>query len=98
MSSIKKFKAWYDEHSAEIRKDYFEFLRFQSISADPAYKKEVLACAEWLKRYLEKGGLKVELLPTPSYPIVYAEMASARSGAETVLLYGHYDVQPIHPI
>jgi len=98
MDPLKKFKSWYEHHFAQLKEDYFRFLRFQSVSADPAHKKDVLACAHWLTEYLKQGGLKAEQIPTPGYPIVFAEDLSAGPNAQTVLLYGHYDVQPVDPI
>lgn len=92
------FKRWYDTHFSQIKKDYFHFLQFPSVSTDPAYRKSVLDCAEFLTKYLQKGGLKSELIPTTGYPIVYAEDLSAGPSAPTILIYGHYDVQPIDPI
>ncbi len=94
---MKDIFQWFRENSPELRKDYFRFLRFQSISADPAYRSDVLACAEWLKTYIQQHTtLQAELLETPGYPLVYA--AENSSHKTTLLIYGHYDVQPIDPI
>lgn len=90
-------KNWFRENAATFRSDYFEFLRFASISADPSYKKDVLACAEWLRNYIQKHtGMKAECIETPGYPLVYAE--SAHKNKPTLLIYGHYDVQPVDPV
>ncbi len=97
LSSMQEFILWYRQHLAQIKEDYFRFLRFASISADPTYRQDVLDCAEFLKKYLEQGGLKAELIATSGYPIVYAEDLSAGAKAETLLIYGHYDVQPVDP-
>jgi acetylornithine deacetylase/succinyl-diaminopimelate desuccinylase-like protein len=91
------FKKWFDQNSVSIRNDYFTFLRFPSISSDPAYKKDLLACAEWLKKQLSSF-MKAEIIETKGYPIVYAEDLSAGKEAETLLIYGHYDVQPVDPL
>lgn len=95
---MELFKRWYDEHLSQIKKDYFRFLRFSSVSTDPSYRKHVLDCAQFLSKYLQDGGLKSELIPTTGYPIVYAEDLSAGREAPTILIYGHYDVQPVDPI
>src|SRR3990167_4798879 len=98
MTALFKYKNWLKSHLPEIKKEYFEFLRFRSISADPAYKKEMAACAEWLKNYIaEKTDLKAELIPTDGYPLVYAESKFVPK-AKTLLIYGHYDVQPVDPL
>lgn len=83
----------------ELRQDYFHFLRFPSISTDPAYSKDTRACAEWLTNYIAKHtSLKAELIETEVYPLVYAEDLSAGPKAPTLLFYGHYDVQPVDPL
>lgn len=94
---IADLKHWFSKHREKIREDYFRFLRFPSISADPAYRQSCQACAEWLSAYLQAGGVRSELIQTPGLPFVYAEDLSAGTKAETVLIYGHYDVQPADP-
>ncbi len=74
-----------------------EFLRFPSVSADPAYRQKTLACAEFVKDRLQSIGFKTNLLPTPGLPVVYGEWMEAK-GAKTLLIYGHYDVQPPDPL
>src|SRR5579872_3003432 len=74
------------------------FLRWPSISASPDHAGDVRACAEWLATELEATGLEnVQLWETAGHPCVYAQWLHA-SGAPTVLLYGHYDVQPPEPL
>src|SRR3954463_14249198 len=75
----------------------FDFLRFPSVSTDPARKASVAACAEWLRARLTGFGLAAELHPTDGHPVVVARNAH-RSDRRTVLIYGHYDVQPEDPI
>lgn len=69
----------------------FEFLRFQSVSADSAYTSQMLGCAEWLAGYFQKMGLSAEVHPTPGHPVVTARNEH-RPERRTVLIYGHYDV------
>lgn len=93
------FKEWFQQNASTLRAEYFEFLRFKSISADPAFSKEVKNCAKWLSSYISKNtNLKSELIETSGYPIVYAEDLSAGKNAKTLLVYGHYDVQPVDPV
>ena len=56
----------------QLVEDYFTFLRFRSISADPEYAEEMQECADWVAKYLEESGLEVEQWPTPGYPVVPA--------------------------
>ncbi len=99
MSSLNLFKKWMESHRTEVRDDYYHFLRFKSISTDPAYAQDVRACAEWLKNYIGKHtGMSAEVIETEGYPLVYAEEMSQGPDAPTVLAYGHYDVQPVDPL
>ena len=74
-----------------------DFLRIPSVSTHPHHKADVLHCAEYLADELRRIGMKrVDVVPTAGHPIVYAEWLEA-PGQPTVLMYGHYDVQPAEP-
>ncbi len=77
--------------------DLFAFLRFPSVSADSQYKSHIEACSDWLVGRLRKAGLSAEKRKTPGHPVVVARNEH-RSGRKTVLIYGHYDVQPPDPL
>lgn len=77
--------------------EYLEFLRFDSISTDSQHKGQVDACAEWLRGKLTTAGLEAKILPTAGHPVVLAR-GPQRPGRPTVLIYGHYDVQPVDPV
>ena len=86
----------------EDQKRYLEqwmaFLKIPSVSADPKYKDDVAEAAEWVKSALvEVGCNNAEIIPTPGHPIVYGEYLIDQN-LPTVLVYGHYDVQPPDPI
>ncbi|MBI1310045.1 dipeptidase [bacterium] len=74
-----------------------ELLRIPSVSADSAFKPHMAAAAEFIVNRLTSAGLTAEIVPTAGHPIVYGEWTQA-AGAPTVLIYGHYDVQPPDPI
>jgi acetylornithine deacetylase/succinyl-diaminopimelate desuccinylase-like protein len=79
---------------AELR----DFVRIPSVSAQPRHAADVRRCAEWLAERLRRCGMeRVAVLPTPRHPVVYAEWRRA-PGRPTVLIYGHYDVQPADPL
>ena len=86
-----------------LKKEYYELLKFESIGADPAKLKECASCAVWLKKWLEAIDFECELLMgdikdgKASPPVLYAEKFGCE-GAPTLLVYGHYDVQPADPI
>jgi len=71
-----------------------EFIRFPSISTDPDRKADVARCADWLAAELRVNGLTAQVHPTAGHPIVIARNKH-EPGRRTVLIYGHYDVQPV---
>ena len=74
--------------------DLFAFLRFPSISTDSRNAGDVRACAEWLVAKLSGMGLEAKLHATDRHPVVVAKNEH-KPGKKTVLMYGHYDVQPV---
>ena len=77
--------------------EYYTFLRFPSISTDRDYADKVAECAHWLVEKLSGIGLETKLVPTPGHPVVWARNEH-RSNRRTVMIYGHYDVQPPDPL
>ncbi len=77
--------------------DFFTFLRFPSISTDDAYTEKLAECAHWLVEKLNGIGLEAQLVSTAGHPVVWAKNKH-QPGRKTVLLYGHYDVQPPDPL
>ena len=77
-----------------------EFLRMPSVSTQAPYGDEgsLRGCAEWVRAKLEETGAEARLIETEGHPLVYAEVGQARNGEETLLSYGHYDVQPPEPL
>jgi acetylornithine deacetylase/succinyl-diaminopimelate desuccinylase-like protein len=82
-----------DAHLAQL----FDFLRFPSISTDPACRDDVSACGEWLYKKFMSMGLFAEVHGTPGHPVIFAR-SEPQPGRPTVLIYGHYDVQPADPL
>ena len=74
-----------------------EFLRFPSISTDPAHREDVAQCAEWLGHRLRSAGLETQVHPTAGHPVIVARNTH-QPERRTVMIYGHYDVQPVDPI
>src|ERR1700675_3108801 len=84
----------HDAHLAEL----CEFLRIPSVSAKSEHKPVIDRAARWVSDKLRDAGFKkVEIVPTPKHPLVYAESLEA-PGKPTILFYGHYDVQPAEPL
>ncbi|MCA1660513.1 MAG: M20/M25/M40 family metallo-hydrolase, partial [Verrucomicrobiaceae bacterium] len=77
--------------------DYYQLLRFPSVSTDQDYADNVAECAHWLVEKLTGIGLEAKLMPTPGHPVVWAKNKH-QPGRKTVMIYGHYDVQPPDPL
>lgn len=76
-----------------------EFVAIPSISTTDEYKPDMVKAAGWVAAQLRSLGMdKVEIMPTGGHPVVYGEWLGAGKDAPTVLIYGHYDVQPVDPI
>lgn len=82
----------------EFLRSYQEILSIPTVSTDPSHAADIQRGAEWIADQLRVLGMnKVEIFPTEKHPVVYAEWLQA-GPAMTVLLYGHYDVQPVDPL
>jgi len=91
-------KAYVLANKDRFLEELFELLRFPSVSADPKHKDDMLKTAEFVAQKLRDAGADgVEVCPTAGHPIVYGEKIVDRS-LPTVLVYGHYDVQPADPL
>ena len=104
---MKKAQAFIKQNKDRFLEELFDLLKIPSISADPKYKKDVLECADFVAKSLKDAGCdKVQVCPTKytkngkskaGYPIVYGEKIIDKK-LPTVLVYGHYDVQPPDPL
>lgn len=89
---------WIDRHRAQWLEELMTFLSFPSVSSESQFKSSVLECAEWLASYLKNLQFDVELWPTQGHPVVFAHHMKAGSHQPTLLIYHHYDVQPVDPL
>ncbi|MCJ1805697.1 dipeptidase [Flavobacterium covae] len=95
MENIKKYV---QDNKERFINELIDLLKIPSVSADSAYSQDVVDTADAVKKSLENAGCDfVELCETPGYPIVYGEKIIDKN-LPTVLVYGHYDVQPADPI
>jgi acetylornithine deacetylase/succinyl-diaminopimelate desuccinylase-like protein len=86
------------ENQSTYLAELIDFLRIPSISTQPERKRDTAVAAQWLADKLDQAGLEnVEIIPTQRHPLVYADWLHA-GDAPTVLIYGHYDVQPAEPL
>ena len=95
---MENIKQYVQANKERFINELIELLKIPSVSADSAYAHDVVSTAEAVKASLEKAGCDfVELCETPGYPIVYGEKIIDKN-LPTVLVYGHYDVQPPDPM
>ena len=95
---MQEIKKYVEDNKQRFLDELFELLRFPSVSADPKYRGDVLKTAEFVALKLKEAGAdNIEICQTAGYPIVYAEKL-IDPALPTVLVYGHYDVQPADPL
>ena len=85
-------------NDARFHDELFAFLRIPSVSARSEHRGDVAQAADWLAGQMRTAGLTTEVLPTPGHPVVLGEWRGAGPDAATILVYGHYDVQPPEPL
>lgn len=95
---MKDVKSYIEKHKVRFLNELVDLLKIPSISADSKYKNNVSATAEAVQQRLQEAGCdKVEICETPGYPVVFGEKI-IDPNLPTVLVYGHYDVQPPDPL
>ena len=95
---MKEVTAYIQNNKEKFIDELKDFLKIQSISTLPEHKEAINTAAEFVARKLKAAGIsRVNIFKTEGHPIVYGEWLGA-PGKPTVLIYGHYDVQPVDPI
>jgi acetylornithine deacetylase/succinyl-diaminopimelate desuccinylase-like protein len=96
-ASLEKVDQYLTGNSTRFLEELKSFLRIPSVSADPRHKDDVRQAARFVIAQMQEAGLTAELVETAGHPICYGHWLHA-AGAPTVLVYGHYDVQPPDPL
>ena len=91
-------RSFAEQHRERFRSELFEFLRIPSVSARSEHDPDTREAAQWLADQIGRSGLDVEVIDTPGHPVVLGEWRKAGPDAPTLLIYGHYDVQPAEPL
>jgi acetylornithine deacetylase/succinyl-diaminopimelate desuccinylase-like protein len=95
---MKAVLKYLERNKARFLNALCDYVRFPSVSAQPAHRRDMAACAEWLVAHCKKIGLEARLCPTGGHPVVVAKTPRAADSARpSYLVYGHYDVQPAEP-
>ncbi len=98
LNKMEQLKSYFDANKAQFLEELKALVSIPSVSADPAFKEDVARTAEFVREKLVEAGCeKVEICPTAGHPIVYGEKMIDDS-LPTILVYGHYDVQPPDPL
>jgi acetylornithine deacetylase/succinyl-diaminopimelate desuccinylase-like protein len=100
MSNLEKALEYAHQNGDRFLNELIEVLKIPSISTDAAYNNEMQRAAQWMADHLTSLGMEhVEIMPTPEggHPVIYGDFLK-KPGAPTVLVYGHYDVQPADPL
>ena len=95
MSNVLEFV---ESERGRFREELFQFLRIPSVSARTEHNDDTRVAARWLADQMRRAGLDAEVLDTPGHPVVLGEWRGAPAGSPTILIYGHYDVQPAEPL
>lgn len=94
---VEQVRDYLEQHQERFVGELVEFLKIPSVSADSTLKAETRRGAEFVQQQMEAAGLESQIIETAGHPIVYGSWKKAE-GKPTVLVYGHYDVQPPDPL
>jgi acetylornithine deacetylase/succinyl-diaminopimelate desuccinylase-like protein len=85
-------------HQARFTQELIDFVRIPSVSAIDAHKDDVVTSGNWVVERMQAAGIEnVRMMPTAGHPVVYGDWLHAGAGKPTILIYGHFDVQPAEP-
>ena len=95
---MTQWETYLEEHKSQFQEEMLDFLRIPSISALPEHADDVQRAAQWVAHRMEAAGIgAVRIMPTGGHPVVYGEWLHA-PGKPTILIYGHFDTQPVDPL
>ena len=96
---MKEVINYIENNKENFVNELIEFLRIPSISNNPENKHDMVKCAEWVRDNMKKAGLEnIKIFNTDGHPVVYGDWLNAGIDKPTILIYGHYDVQPVDPL
>ena len=95
---MSTWESYLVDNQPRFQEELFDFLRIPSISALPEHAADVQQAAEWVANCMQAAGIEnIDILPTGGHPVVYGDWLHA-DDKPTILIYGHFDVQPVDPI
>lgn len=93
-TDLSSYEKYIDDNNDVHLKEYIEFVSIPSISSMPSHKPDIEKAAAWVMNKLKTIGIDAQIIPTEGLPVVYGSWTKA-AGKPTVLIYAHYDVQPV---
>src|SRR5687768_16864007 len=94
---MSSWQSYLNDNQSRFVEEMLDFLSIPSISSLPQHAGDVQAAGEWVAKRMQAAGIEnVEILPTGGHPVVYGDWLHA-PGKPTVLIYGHFDTQPVDP-
>ena len=95
---MKTWQVYLEKHQSRFISELCDFISIPSVSADPTHADHVLEAANWVSTRLKEAGAEnVSVMPTGGHPCVYGDWLHANNKQPTILIYGHFDVQPAVP-
>lgn len=94
----QRLSDYFTKNRTALLKEFGDFLAIPSVSSEASYKKDVLKAAEWVTTFLQSIGFETTQWPTSVHPVIFAHDLSAGPDQPTLLIYNHYDVQPVDPL
>lgn len=98
VAPMSSLESYIGANTDRFRSELFDFLRIPSVSARSEHSGDVTRAAEWLRAEMARIGLEASIHPTAGHPVVLGEWRKAGAEARTIVVYGHYDVQPAEPL
>src|SRR5438067_13876392 len=98
LNGMTVWESYLAQHRNRLLERYFDYLRIPSISAQDEHIPDVARAGQWVAEHLRSIGIaNVEVMPTGGHPVVYGDHLQA-PGKPTIIVYGHFDVQPVDPL
>jgi len=99
LEALKELKALYAQHKNAALEEFYTFLKFPSVSSEAEHRSDIRACVTWLQEYVAAMGFQTELWESEGHhPVLFASAKALQAGQPTLLIYNHYDVQPVDPL
>lgn len=98
LTPLEKYKEIFNDHKPLLLEEFYSFLKIPSVSSEPSYAQTVREGADWVAHYLRSIGFNVDIWETIGHPTVFGQNLDAGPDKPTLLIYNHYDVQPVDPI